>query len=73
MEGIDNKNIGTTARITAKHRDNKTSNMSKREWLAGIAMQGMLSNDGFHLNYENIAIEALRYADALIKKLEEDV
>lgn len=69
MEGIGNKNVETTA----KHANNKTINMSKREWFAGIAMQAILSNNEFHLNYENIAIEALRYADALIKKLDKDV
>lgn len=73
MEGIDNKNVGTVARMTAKHGDNKTSNMSKREWLAGIAMQALISSPVIYMNYENTAIEALRYADALIKKLEEDV
>lgn len=73
MPRIDNEKLEKLAKRTAEYVNNKAGNMSKREWMAGIAMQGMLSNDGFHLNYENIAIEALRYADALIKKLEEDV
>ena len=73
MVRMENENTGTVAMMTAKRGDDKTINMSKREWFAGIAMQALISSPVIYMNYENTAIEALRYADALIKKLEEDV
>ena len=69
---------------------NKTScnpecqGLTKREHLAGIAMQGIISSE--HIvdfmvdgkssstsanGYEAIAVEACRYADALLKELDE--
>ena len=73
MPRIDNEKLEKLAKRTAEYVNNKAGNMSKREWMAGIAMQALISSPVIYMNYENTAIEALRYADALIKKLEEDV
>lgn len=45
--------------------DNK--GLTKREYFAGLAMQGMASND---LTYEDIAHDAVKMADALLKELD---
>lgn len=73
MPRIDNEKLEKLAKRAAEYVNTKASNMSKREWMAGIAMQALISSPVIYMNYENTAIEALRYADALIKKLEEDV
>lgn len=44
--------------------------MTLREYAAIAAMQGLLSNDGA-IAYESCAIVAVKFADALIAKLEE--
>lgn len=46
--------------------------LTKREYFAGVAMQGMLASFGNH-NLEapeDIATDALQYADALLDRLE---
>lgn len=46
--------------------------VTKREWLAGLAMQGLVSNAAFSNNTAHfIAERALDYADVLLRKLEE--
>lgn len=45
--------------------DNK--GLTKREYFAGLAMQGMASSD---LTYEDIAHDAVKMADALLKELD---
>lgn len=52
--------------------------LSKREWFAGMAMQGLLSNARLWQNLEDyqgnmlewIGSQALEYADAIIKQSE---
>lgn len=44
--------------------DNK--GLTKREYFAGLAMQGMASSD---LTYEDIAHDAVKMADALLAEL----
>ena len=41
--------------------------LTKREYFAGLAMQGLVDR---HINYEVIAEHAVEYADALLKELE---
>lgn len=41
--------------------------LTKREYFAGLAMQGMASSD---LTYEDIAHDAVKMADALLKELD---
>ena len=45
--------------------DNK--GLTKREYFAGLAMQGMASSD---LTYEDIAHDAVKMADALLAELD---
>ena len=45
--------------------DNK--GLTKREYFAGLAMQGMSSSD---LTYEDIAHDAVKMADALLAELD---
>lgn len=46
--------------------------LTKREWFAGLAMQGLCANSiaGKHRIPNNLVREALEYADALIAELE---
>ena len=44
--------------------------LTKREYFAAMAMQGMLSNQhGYFLEHNKLSEYALSYADALIKEL----
>jgi hypothetical protein len=44
--------------------------LTKREYFAAMAMQGMLSNQhGYFLEHDKLSEYALSYADALIKEL----
>ena len=43
----------------------------KREHFAGLAMQGMQANPSLDLSAEKMAEQAVKYADALLAKLEE--
>lgn len=46
--------------------------LTKREYLAGLAMQGLLANPSVHnsnLTPEGTAIESLQYTDALLAEL----
>ena len=45
--------------------DNK--GLTKREYFAGLAMQGLVDR---HINYEVVAEYAVEYADALLKELD---
>ncbi len=45
--------------------------ISKRELYAAVAMQGLLSGDGIE-DYETTADNAVRYADALINRLDQN-
>jgi predicted Zn-dependent peptidase len=44
--------------------------LNKREWLAGLAMQGILAREGSqHLDQDQVAQKALASADSLLSKL----
>lgn len=44
--------------------------LSKREWFAGIALQGLLAwHPASGLNLEKIAVDAVNVADVLIEQL----
>jgi hypothetical protein len=45
--------------------DNK--GLTKREYFAGLAMQGLAASDS---TYENIAHDSVKMADALLKELD---
>ncbi|AZA49781.1 hypothetical protein EG346_17045 [Chryseobacterium carnipullorum] len=48
------------------------SGLSKREYFAGLAMQGLCANSipGSHHNTKNLIEEAVQYADELLKQLD---
>lgn len=48
------------------------SAITKREYFAGLAMQGMLSNPETYGDREIMMHEAVRNADALLNELEKD-
>ena len=43
--------------------------LTKREWFAGMALQGMLGDPERNGTIETYALEAARFADALMKEL----
>ena len=63
-----------------RHEDDvKTGGLNKREYFAGLAMQGLLSDKSTRINGELVTAEnvlelitkrAVDYADALLKELE---
>lgn len=58
--------------LEARHvaRLGETQGMSLRDWLAGMAMQGILSANQDRLNDEWLSKEAFGYADAMLKQRE---
>jgi hypothetical protein len=46
-----------------------TTGLTKREYFAAMAMQGMLANTNINGNLSDFANEAVRHADALIEAL----
>lgn len=73
------KNADNSTFPTVQTQDNQSNNgLTKREYFAGLAMQGLLANnhpffwgnsEGECAEYE-IAKEAVRHADELLKQLE---
>lgn len=45
--------------------------LTKREWFAGMALQGILANDCGAYHFDLAAEHAIKYADALISALNE--
>jgi hypothetical protein len=53
-----------------KDRTYGDTGLTKREYFAAMAMQGLITNDkGYDLDYEKLSYYALRHADALIDEL----
>ncbi len=48
--------------------------LTKREWLAGMALQALLTNDNFHVDQHELSVarDALRYTDALLSVMEKE-
>ena len=57
------------------HPNRLAVGFSKREYIATMAMQGIMSNPSCEptkqLHFDNIAEDSIRAADALLKQLEE--
>ena len=51
------------------HCEGNFSGLTKREYYAGLAMQGLLSNDGRGFTPNNLAGRSVKMADALIVAL----
>jgi hypothetical protein len=45
--------------------------LTKREWFAGMAMQGLLGNADLYVDIESKVPEAIDFADAILKQLAE--
>jgi len=43
-------------------------NMTRRDWLAGLAMQGMLSGENARDTFDQMVSDAYSYADAMIEE-----
>ena len=51
---------------------NKFNGLTKREYFAGLAMQALITNrdiEDDYADYDEVAMEAVEYADALIMHL----
>jgi len=51
--------------------DEFSKGLTKREWFAGMALQGLLACDNVSGGPMVLATESLRYADELLKQLAE--
>jgi hypothetical protein len=45
--------------------------LTKREWFAGMALQGLLGNADLYVDIESKVPEAIDFADAILKRLAE--
>lgn len=54
--------------LTEKREKDHCSGLTKREYFAAMAMQGILDNEGT-ISEGNVAKWSVQYADALIKEL----
>jgi hypothetical protein len=45
--------------------------LTKREWFAGMALQGLLGNSDLYVDIESKVPEAIDFADAILKRLAE--
>jgi hypothetical protein len=75
---MDNKDQPAFPVRETPQEENISFGLSKREWLAGMALQGLLSNPDYNcpsrpkdiVTTTNTATAALCYADALLKQFE---
>jgi hypothetical protein len=56
--------------MDATNYDPACDGMTYRQWLVGMALQGLLSNAGTQLDFELAAEEAIGHADSVIASLE---
>lgn len=59
--------------IDGVHLNPICNGLTKREYFAGLAMQGILANEGYNASMPDVLIEeAISQADELLKALEEN-
>ena len=56
----------------ASDHDTDYMGLTKREHFAGLAMQGLLAHYGSNFTDDPAVWDAIQYADALLKALEQD-
>jgi hypothetical protein len=69
MEEIENK-----AKANGRENafpDQRWNGLNKREWFAGMALQGLLGNSDLYVDIESKVPEAIAFADAILKQLAE--
>ncbi|MGK6325725.1 hypothetical protein ACMGEE_01305 [Erwinia sp. DT-104] len=55
------------------HKKTNVADMNYRQWLIGMAMQGLLASDAEgSMTAENCASDSIRYADALLNAMESE-
>lgn len=64
IKTFGNPHDGTTAAASETR-----GGLTKREYFAGLAMQGLVANDNRFGQYADFANESIAYADALIEAL----
>jgi hypothetical protein len=69
MEEIERK--AKTIGMQKAFADEMGLGLNKREWFAGMALQGLLACDNVSGGPMVLAAESLRYADELLKQLAE--
>lgn len=73
MNRLGNEFVYATAAADSEHGVYVQKGLTKREYFAGLAMQGLLSNPEWlkiHLHSPTTQRQAVIYADALLKELE---
>lgn len=70
---MENKDMPAMPFLPTQDRHDRTSGLTKREYFAGLAMQGLMVNvgrNGFHMEeMRSVADKALDAADALLEEL----
>lgn len=62
---------GEQGAFATANNDSHQLGLTKREYFAGLAMQGLLANpDLTELNIENLTVLAIEHTDELLKQLE---
>ncbi len=67
---------GTYNPNNGNHNGDQQIGLSKREYFAGLAMQGLLASPNFRYNGSGasitiqVAVSSIKYADELLKQLE---
>lgn len=56
--------------LSSAHINPSVMGLTKREYFAGLAMQGLLADSEVNAGSELVAIVAIEYADALLAALE---
>jgi hypothetical protein len=54
------------------HPNDSASNLTKREYFAAMALQGLLSDSNSKGSYKQFVKDAVKMADALIEELNEN-
>lgn len=70
MENKDQPAFPTTWDTTHRPETQTDGGLTKREYFAGLAMQGMLANPQLDIGKETIEKAAVDFADYLLKALE---
>ena len=71
-EDISNESAFPTSAMDAVDGIIYQEGLTKREYFAGLAMQGLLSRGNLSMTMSEKVVEAVYYADALLRELSDD-